>query len=186
LANGLIGHNGVFLGQGTNAFILDEFRTRNQFMGAQLGFQTQLDNGRMFCRLRGSLGVGFTHQEVTIFGNTTITSPDGAVATFPGGVLAQPTNGGHFTHDEVALLPEGEITFGLHLTTCIDFVVGYNFLYWSDVIRPGDAVDRTINPTQLQTSIRGTGLTGPARPAFTWHDSDFWAQGVNVGMQFHF
>lgn len=64
--------------------------------------------------------------------------------------------------------------------------VGYSLLYWSDVVRPGDQIDRGINTTQLPT-LGGQGtLTGPRRPAFSFQDSDFWAQGINFGVQLRF
>jgi hypothetical protein len=185
LLGGLVGNNGNFFGQPTNAFIVDQFRTRNQFMGGQIGGQMKFEGPKLFCQLRGSFGVGYTHQDVTAFGSSTLTFADGTVNNVPGGLLVQPTNGGHFTHDKVSVLPEGEVTLGWHICCWADFLVGYNFLYWSNVVRPGDVVDRTINPTQLPTSVQGTGLVGAPRPAM-FHDSDFWAQGLSLGLEIHF
>jgi hypothetical protein len=61
--------------------------------------------------------------------------------------------------------------------------VGYNFLYWSNVIRPGNQVDRVINPNLLPPA---NGLGGPNRPTFEFHGSDFWAQGVSFGLEFRY
>ena len=52
-------------------------------------------------------------------------------------------------------------------------------------IRPGTAIDRTINFSQSPVFSTGT-LVGPARPAFTFKDSDFWAQGINFGLEFRY
>jgi hypothetical protein len=60
--------------------------------------------------------------------------------------------------------------------------VGYEFLYWSSVARPGNDIDSNINAAQVPRDPRfGNGLGDP-RPAFQFHQSDFWAQGVNFGV----
>ena len=51
------------------------------------------------------------------------------------------------------------------------------------VVRPGNQIDRNINTSQ--NAFYGTGiLTGPASPAPLFNRTDFWAQGVNFGLQF--
>jgi hypothetical protein len=53
--------------------------------------------------------------------------------------------------------------------------------------QPGDQIDRGINPTQ-NPSFNGviSQLIGPARPASSFHESDFWAQGLNLGVVIRF
>ena len=59
--------------------------------------------------------------------------------------------------------------------------VGYDFLYLSDVVRAGDQVNLAVNPNPLR------GVTGgPAQPVFIVRPSDFWAQGVNFGLEFRY
>jgi hypothetical protein len=70
----------------------------------------------------------------------------------------------------------------MSLTQHIRAYVGYTFLCWTDVVRPGNQIDLALNPSQIPT---GT-LTGPARPTFTRHESDVWVQGVNLGLEFRF
>ena len=63
--------------------------------------------------------------------------------------------------------------------------VGYDFMYWSQVVRPGNQVDRNINLSQ--SAVFGSGaLTGPAYPMPLFNRSDFWAQGLNAGLEFRF
>src|SRR5262249_38273580 len=119
---GLIGHDGQFLGAGTQVSIADHFTTRDQFIGGQLGAQGQFDDRHFFLRLRGTLGVGYTMESATISG---LTSFNNGALVSPGGLLAQPTNIGHFTHDRVTILPEGQITLGYHVTDNIDIHLGY-------------------------------------------------------------
>jgi hypothetical protein len=62
--------------------------------------------------------------------------------------------------------------------------VGYNFLYVSDVVRSGDAIDLRVNTNQIPP--RNAPVTGPAVPAYTGNRTDFWAQGLSVGLEFRF
>jgi len=55
------------------------------------------------------------------------------------------------------------------------------------VLRPGDQIDRGINVAQtVQGAIAGTAATPGARPAVSLVGSDFWAQGVNLGLEFRY
>jgi hypothetical protein len=62
---------------------------------------------------------------------------------------------------------------------------GYQFLYWSRVARPGEQIDRVINPTQIPV-FGGNQLLGPARPEPLFTTTDFWAQGLNLGLEVRF
>ena len=100
--------------------------------------------------------------------------------SFKTGLLAQSTNSGRFTRDMFSVVPEIGVNVGYQITDNLTAYVGYNFLYWTNVARPGDQIDRTINISQLS----GGNLAGPARPVFTPRATDFWAQGVNFGLAF--
>jgi len=99
----------------------------------------------------------------------------------------------------ISVVPELGINIGYQITDHLRAYVGYNVIYWSDVVRPGDQIDRVINTTQLPNPtlvVNGvivppqpnTPLLNPAlrRPAFSFNGSDFWAQGVNFGLEFKY
>ena len=92
-----------------------------------------------------------------------------------------------FTHDHFAVVPEGQVRLGYQFTRRLQGFVGYNFLYLRDVVRPGNQIDRNINATQ-NALFGGTGgvLTGPAAPPPQFTHSDFWAHGVNFGLEFRY
>ena len=48
--------------------------------------------------------------------------------------------------------------------------------------QPGDQIDLALNTTQ---ALGGT-LVGQPRPAFTYHSSDLWVQGLDVGAELRF
>jgi hypothetical protein len=171
---------------GSTFGVADQFDTRNQFYGGTLGARAEYRWGNLFADLLGSVALGSTHEEIDIQGSTVITPPGGTPTTFAGGVLALPTNIGHYSRDRFAVAPEFSLHVGYQVTQSTRAFVGYSFLYLSNVVRPGDVIDRTVNLSQLPTTMGAGSLTGPARPAVLFKDTEFWAQGVDFGLEFRF
>ena len=48
------------------------------------------------------------------------------------------------------------------------------------VARAGDQIDRMLNLSQLPPGP----LDGAPLPRFDFHDSDFWAQGINLSLEY--
>jgi hypothetical protein len=159
----------------------DRFNANNNFYGGQLGLRASYDNTRLFFNATGKLALGGTFEHLFVNGRTTTDA--GGFASAPGAYLTQPTNIGTASLGQFAVVPEVNLNFGVRLNPWASIVVGYSFLYVSSVARPGDQIDRVINPTQASaiTGVFPGGLSGPARPALNIHSSDFWAQGLNFG-----
>jgi len=66
-----------------------------------------------------------------------------------GGLLALPSNIGTQTRNRFAVIPELGVKVGYQLTDHIRVYAGYNFLYASSVVRPGNQIDPVINRAQL-------------------------------------
>jgi hypothetical protein len=165
----------------------DDFSTRNQFYGGQIGARLGWRYQGLSVDLLGKVAFGSTHQVVAISGNTVVRDATGTfVGVAPpvsvGSVFTQPTNVGRFTRDEFAVVPEGQVRVGYDVTSSVRAFVGYTFLYWSDVVRPGNQIDRVVNDTQRF----GNPLMGPARPLPQFNSTDFWAQGISFGVELHF
>jgi Putative beta barrel porin-7 (BBP7) len=144
--------------------LTDEFRTINQFHGAQVGLAT---SARLFDRLSFStrLGValGATVSDARLSGSGTL----GGVTT-ANGLLVTNTNAGRYENTEFAVLPTADAKFGYDLTDWLRLSVGYSFLYWSRVERAGDQIDRTRSLT---------------RPVYPSRGTDYWVQGVTLGAE---
>jgi len=168
---------------GTRFLIDDIFAARNSFNGGQIGIRGELRWGGWFIDGRVKVAFGNTSQTVFIDGQTTITTPGVGTVTGPGGLLALPTNMGRYHRDSFSVVPEFGVNFGYYITPYIKVYVGYTFLGWTNVVRPGSVIDRHVNPSQLPP---GGVLVGPARPAFRFRDGDFWAQGINVGIEMRY
>jgi hypothetical protein len=171
---------------GTQFHVNDGFATSNRFYGGQVGARGEVDFGRLFANFTGLVALGSSQEIVDITGSTRITTAAGAVTTANGGLLALPTNIGHYGHTRFGVVPTGSLNLGYRVTDHLRASVGYTFLYWSNVARPGDQIDRVVNPVALPTSMGAGGASGPARPSFLLRDTDFWAQGVSFGLEFRY
>lgn len=119
---------------------------------------------------------------MNINGSSTAAIPGGAASAYPGGLFAQPTNMGSYSHDAFTLLPQLELKLAYDLTQNLSLTVGYDLIYWSNVVRPGGQIDTQVNTTQ---SSGGT-LTGVPGPLYKMQQTDLWVQGVSVGGQWRF
>ena len=77
-----------------------------------------------------------------------------------------------------AVIPEAQFTFTFLWQENVSLNLGYAFSYWSDVVTAVDSIDRNVNPTQFQDNP----LFGSADPQFTLKDTDFWVQGLVIGV----
>lgn len=167
----------------TRHTLTDQFNARNRFYGGQLGMLIELKRGCWSLDMRGKVALGGTTQTAQISGSEVDTSLNtGAQARFNSGLLALPSNIGHFSRDQFSVVPEVGINIGYQVCEHLRLFVGYNFIYWNNVARPGSFIDPVVNTTQQS----GGTLTGPARPAFAFHNTDFWAHGVNFGFELRY
>jgi hypothetical protein len=180
---------GAFLFQGGPAdppstlAITDRFRTVNRFYGGQFGGRLHWRMDRFHVAVTGKLALGVTDEAISVDGSTLLITPGAPAVSSPGGILAQPTNIGRTDHSEFSVVPELGINLDYQITANLKAVVGYNILYWSKVARPGDQIDRTVNPTQVPIDPSFGPLNGPARPTLVPRSTDFWAQGINFGIE---
>jgi hypothetical protein len=170
---------------GGGLLVRDSFATRNQFYGGQLGLHAGWTPGRFTVDLTTKVALGTTHEVLNVNGASTVTLgafgfPTGITT---GGVFAEPSNIGHFSRDVFTVVPEGQLEVGFYLTPNLRIFAGYTFLFDSNVLRPGNQIDRNINPTQ-SVLFGGTNgvLVGPPSPLQELHRSEFWAQGVSFGV----
>jgi len=169
---------------------LDQFATADNFYGLQGGLRAVYDGGKFFGTGVVKVALGAMVQSVDISGSlvTDEFSADGSLQKFLGGYFALPSNIGNYSRAAFSVMPEVDIRIGYRVTPTLSILVGYSFLYASDVVRPGNQIDRTVNTTQSTAYTENPTPTpeGPARPAFSFHDSGFWAQGASFGLAYRF
>jgi hypothetical protein len=170
---------------------IDRFATRNQFYGGQLGLNGEFRRGRWLFGAQAKVGLGCVQQALDIQGSTTLTqAATGNNIVAPGGLYAQPSNIGSHSQSRFAVAPEVGLRVGYQFTDHISAFVGYNFLYLSSVIRPGDQIDRSIDVRQVPFGLGSTVMLPPPpgvqHPIALFRTTDFWAQGVNVGLEIRY
>jgi hypothetical protein len=166
----------------------DVFETTNNFFGGQIGLRGEYSCGAFYIAAKTKVAIGVTHSSLRISGSSQVFNPTTGETFFTdqGGVLALATNIGEHSKDSFAVIPEAEISVGFHLTENLRIYAGYSFVYWSDVMRPGEQIDHTINPVFLPTSDAfGPAAGGPARPRVLLETTDFWLHGISAGFAFH-
>jgi hypothetical protein len=147
---------------------------------------------RQFGQFDGSVvakvALGDNYQTVSINGNSVISGTGFGITpgTTPGGIFTQATNIGQQTRNQFAVLPEAQLQLGYTISSGIRLFVGYDVIYLSNVVRPGDQIDTTLNFTGNPALSPGSALTGAARPEPLFKSSSFWAQGVKFGASYQF
>jgi hypothetical protein len=169
---------------GTRVLVTDRFTTRNEFYGGQIGGYVERAWGPWYAGLRGSVALGSTHQSVDIRGSQIVAPPGQAPQFFSGGLLATGPNLGRFSRDAFSVVPELNLNVGYRFTPHWRVFAGYGFLYWNNVVRPGDQIDRVIDLALVPNPPPGVRPTGLFRPAPTFRTDDLWAHGLNLGVEY--
>jgi hypothetical protein len=178
--------------------LTDQFKVTNDFYGGQLGLIGEWKRGPWCLEMTTKVALGSTHQTVTATGaqaGTFTGPPPFGVRTFNGpGLYVQPSNAGTRSQDSFSVVPEVGLNLGYQVRPHVKVFVGYDFLYWTNVLRAGDQIDPVLNiaPTPVAVnngvSINSLPLTQragmPIRPIVPFRETDFWAQGINFGVQF--
>ena len=81
------------------------------------------------------------------------------------------------------MIPEFGLTLGFRFTRRFHGTIGYSVVYFPNVVRAGDQIDRDLNPTLFAPE---TAFVGAPRPTFRFEDTSFYAHGLNLGGEFRF
>jgi len=168
---------------GTQVLVQDSFSTRNDFYGGQIGGSYMRRWNRFDLNARGSIALGVTRQEVRIDAFQQVTQPGLPTASFVGGLLGTTTNIGTHTREAFSAVPEITLNAGYWLTPNLKLYLGYNFIYWSNVLRPGGEIDRTVNLSNVPNPPDAVPFSNVARPAATFAETDLAIHGIQFGAE---
>jgi len=129
-------------------------QTRNQFYGGEFGVRVDWQAGRFFFNVAGKCGLGDGHQSLSIDSTNIVAATTTALSIHP-------------STDVFAVVPQVTLNVGYDITRNMRISVGYDFLDWNNVIRPGDQV-------------------AVVAPGGTLLRNDFWAQGLHIGAGIRF
>jgi hypothetical protein len=166
--NGALG--GTFPGMGVFAIatpaisqVAATFADQNRFYGGNLGARGEIRFGNFFVNGTGKVALGEMQENLTqtVVSNVSL----GTTPPVPAGMSVQQSTVNHF-----AVVPEANLNVGWQFARWGRAYVGYDFLYVSDVLRPG----QQVNPAGFLSN------------APVENHTTFWAHGANFGLEFRF
>lgn len=161
--------------------LTDRFETRNEFIGGQIGAQGTWRLGRFTADLLGKVGLGTTLQSVNLRGVTELTTPAGRAGIVPFGLFAVGDNTGQHSRDRLTFISEIGLRLGCDITPYWSMSLGWDFLYWGDIARPGEQMSLVMNPQVIPSNLAFGPVTAAAEPLRRFASSSYWAQGLMVG-----
>ena len=169
----LIAQSVTQAGVGTVA-LSDRFDTENNFHGAECGIE--FSQPLSYCwtfELLGKLAIGGTHSSVLIDGQQTSDADQG--------LLALDSNSGTHSRNSFSAVTEIGLSMKRRFQCGVEATFRYTLVYWGDVTRAGDQIDLDVDPRQIPPSPQsGT------HPALLMDTTDFWAQGLHIGLEYDF
>jgi hypothetical protein len=165
-----------------SAYGEDTFETRNQFYGVQLGQRLLIAGPRWSLEGFGKLAVGET-QLASDYGGSPLVGTPVQPNLVPGPLQILASNAGARSVYRLALVPEVGLRARYALTEHLTMSLGYSVLYLNRILCPGDLMDPHVNITQLPG--RGP-VTGALVPALQDVHTDYFLQGMNVGLEVRF
>jgi hypothetical protein len=180
LTESLAGLSGPFVGQ--SGTVSDNFNTRNQFYGAAVGLRGSAYYGRFSASLAGWVAFGVSHEVLSVSG--AFQAVNFSASSGPEGIFAQPSNSGTRSSNNFAVVPQVEVKLAYEMTPGVQLTIGYDFLYYSSVVRPGDQLNRNLPKDQIFQQ-GGTAVSSTS-PAALFNKTDVYTQGLNIGVAVRF
>jgi hypothetical protein len=176
----------------------DNIKVYNNFLGPQIGINSNYNFKRFTFDCNGKLGIGVQHQVVTINSSTTQTfavkNGDGTTSTrtdkYAAGLLFSPYDVGRHSRNQFGLIPELNLKLGYRLFDRLKITAGYDFLLMANVLRASNQTQ--LIPYTTQSNYTGMAVQQQSSsqsiqiPAFTFDNSNLIINGLNVGMQLDF
>lgn len=166
------------------AHYFDSFEVHNRFYGAQVGLSSEVRSGKFFFAADGKIGLGVAEQDGRISGGTVLRSAAGASTAYDGGVLAQPGDLGDYDQGRFSAVAEAAIHAGYQFTPHLRALVGWDFLYLSQVAGPA-ALIGAVDSRQVP-QLNPSGPSGAAPRPTLQQSGGFTAEGLTCGLEFRY
>ena len=167
--------------------VTDDYRVVNRFNGGQVGLRGEVRHGMFTFGAIGKFAVGHMNQRLEINGLTTINDTTRAqTGSAFGGVFANASNIGRYNHDEISVIPEVNLNVGLNVSRGLTAFLGYNFLYATNVARPGSQINPTVNTATVPFSPNFGAGNRTGVPQTLFQQDEYYLMGVNFGMMLRY
>jgi hypothetical protein len=185
VGQGSIAFNGNFFSNPAAISVTDSVSTANRFYGYSLGLRGSGEYNRFSYAVTAKIGLGAVHQNQSARGSTSFFANGGSVLTerASNGMLFFASNSGHTSETKFAVLSEIGLKVGYRITHHISTYVGYDAMYLNETVRPGDTINRNINPNLLPSSPNfGIPFGSQAAPVRSTRTSDFLLHTFSSGV----
>src|SRR5262249_40855687 len=95
-------------------------------------------------------------------------------------------NMGRYVRDKFAIIPEAEVKFVYHITDYWSVTLGYNFLFWSEVMRGIEQVNHQLDPRAIFVLGGNPPILNLGQPPIPFVRNSIWAQGITAGIEFKY
>jgi hypothetical protein len=164
---------------GVDIQVDDMFRASNDFHGAELGLVTRFGRGeQLTLDVTTKVAMG-ANQQVAVIDGSTVFTPGGS---YTGGAYAVRSNIGRYNRSDFVMIPQLSLELGYQWNERFRCFGGYNLLYWGNVTRSADQIDRNIDTGNFPPVVNPS----LPYPAFPGQQNSFWAQGLNFGAELLF
>jgi hypothetical protein len=143
------------------ANFFDDFHTRDQFFGFNVGAMVSHRQGNLDLDLTAKVALGLNYTQLFIMGsNTANTGPQ---------AFTQSSNIGYYESNYFGVLPEFDANIGYRITERLGVRIGYTFMMDINMWRAGNQIQTTFPPA-LNPAARST----------------YFAHGLNAGATFRY
>jgi hypothetical protein len=185
---------GAPFGTGNTTASVDSWRTRNQFYGGMIGLRTCYSLSCLNVELKADFGAGMNEEVLSVWGTSYHFFPPVGVqpiqntppAVAFGGVQAVPSNSGQFKKRRFSTLSDLGITLEVPCCDWLALAVGYDFMLWTQVARPGAQLSRFIDTRQVPTDIGFVPGFVATSPPPVFNQSNFYAHGLTLSLSFNY
>jgi hypothetical protein len=165
----------------------DRYVARNFFWGGQVGARLGWSWEGLEATLTAKFAGGALSETLAINGQTL--RPASAIKTRPGPALVPGgffslSSSGNSKNARWAVLPELGLNVSYRLTDSVFVTLGYDAFYLNRGFRASDQINPNINRSALP--VLGGSITSTPDPVFPKRQSEFWADGLNIGLGVRF
>jgi hypothetical protein len=163
----------------------DRVEARDHFYGADLGVRFSYHLDRFILDVDPRIALGAMDEALKTSGSCRVWNGATNATLFAanGGFFARPNVVGERSKTAFAVIPNVSVKVGVRITEHLQFKVGYEFLYISDVVYAGNQLDRRISLPRAFGGLTGVPASGVSKPFRT---DDFMAHGVTAGFTIKF
>ncbi len=165
---------------------VNNYKTVNNFNGAELGLNAVYTFGRWSLDVVGKAAIGVNNQYASVYNQVTVDVSNAIGPTPP--LVGNPSPLQEFSRNQFSAIPELMVTGGYQVTDHFKVTVGYDLLYWSAVVRAPNQI--AVDPSSGALYGTATGNFSGNLPQLlssaVFNETHYFAEGLRLGAELRF